>query len=131
MSYIPTNWQTGDIVTAEKMNKIEGGIQSSGALVVLIENNDGYPQLQAPAQTITDAMINGRPVFAYESHVNQDASADWYIGMDCSVSGAYGYQIVFLYLNGAGMNLSQIYFHAAEGTDYPICTQTNDDIDLA
>ena len=25
MSYTPTAWQTGDVVTAEKLNKLEGG----------------------------------------------------------------------------------------------------------
>lgn len=27
MSYTPTNWQTGDTVTAERLNKMEGGIE--------------------------------------------------------------------------------------------------------
>lgn len=27
MAYTPTEWQTGDVVTAEKLNKIEGGIE--------------------------------------------------------------------------------------------------------
>lgn len=32
MSYTPTNWQTGDIITAEKLNKLENGvIDSSGS----------------------------------------------------------------------------------------------------
>lgn len=26
MSYTPTNWQTGDVITAEKLNKLEGGV---------------------------------------------------------------------------------------------------------
>lgn len=30
MSYIPTEWQTGDIVTAEKLNKLEEGVASGG-----------------------------------------------------------------------------------------------------
>ena len=30
MSYIPTEWQTGDIVTAEKLNKLEEGVAASG-----------------------------------------------------------------------------------------------------
>ena len=39
MSYTPTNWVTGDVVTAEKLNKIEQGIVGSsigggGAFVV-------------------------------------------------------------------------------------------------
>ena len=29
MSYTPTNWQTGDIITAEKLNNMENGIASS------------------------------------------------------------------------------------------------------
>lgn len=30
MSYTPTEWSTGDVVTAEKLNKIEGGIENAG-----------------------------------------------------------------------------------------------------
>lgn len=31
MTYIKTNWVTGDIITAEKLNKIEDGIASAGS----------------------------------------------------------------------------------------------------
>ena len=31
MSYTPTNWQTGDTVTAEKLNKMESGIAAAAA----------------------------------------------------------------------------------------------------
>ena len=31
MSYIPTEWQTGDIVTAEKLNNMESGISAASA----------------------------------------------------------------------------------------------------
>lgn len=31
MSYTPTNWQNGDTITAEKLNKMEGGIESANA----------------------------------------------------------------------------------------------------
>lgn len=34
MSYEPTNWVTGDIVTAEKLNKIEQGIVDGNVLFV-------------------------------------------------------------------------------------------------
>lgn len=33
MAYEPTNWKTGDIVTAERLNKMEGGIASGRVLV--------------------------------------------------------------------------------------------------
>lgn len=29
MSYTPTEWETGDVVTAEKLNKLEGGVQKA------------------------------------------------------------------------------------------------------
>lgn len=31
MSYTPTNWQTGDIITAEKLNKLENGVAGGGS----------------------------------------------------------------------------------------------------
>ena len=30
MSYTPTNWENGDIITAEKLNKLENGVADSG-----------------------------------------------------------------------------------------------------
>ena len=30
MSYIPTEWKNGDIITADKLNKIENGISNAG-----------------------------------------------------------------------------------------------------
>lgn len=35
MSYTPTNWQTGDTVTAEKLNKMEGGIEAANDVFVI------------------------------------------------------------------------------------------------
>ena len=33
MSYSPTTWETGDTITAEKLNKMEGGIAGAAAIV--------------------------------------------------------------------------------------------------
>ena len=30
MGYTPSNWQNGDVITAEKLNKMENGIASAG-----------------------------------------------------------------------------------------------------
>lgn len=35
MSYTPTNWQTGDTVTAEKLNKMEAGIELANDAFVI------------------------------------------------------------------------------------------------
>lgn len=36
MPYTPTQWRSGDVITSEKLNKIEGGIASNGTLNVPI-----------------------------------------------------------------------------------------------
>ena len=38
MSYTPTNWQTGDTITAEKMNNIESGISNSATGKIAVVN---------------------------------------------------------------------------------------------
>ena len=36
MAYTPTNWQDGDVITAEKMNKLEQGVAEGGGGVLLV-----------------------------------------------------------------------------------------------
>lgn len=52
MSYTPTTWHGGDVLSAEAMNKIENGIAASEALEVQI-NSDG--SLDKTWQEIYDA----------------------------------------------------------------------------
>lgn len=42
--YIKTNWQNGDVITAEKLNNIENGIAdaNSNKLIIIRSENDGY-----------------------------------------------------------------------------------------
>lgn len=43
MSYTPTNWQTGDTITAEKLNNMESGItQNDGYWIPLTNDNDTW-----------------------------------------------------------------------------------------
>lgn len=43
MSYTPTNWQSGDVVTSEKLNKLENGVENADAngLPAVTESNSG------------------------------------------------------------------------------------------
>jgi hypothetical protein len=45
MAYTPTNWKDGDIISAEKMNKLEQGVAEGGGggvlLVNVTEGSDG------------------------------------------------------------------------------------------
>lgn len=70
MPYSPTNWQTGDIVTSEKLNKIEAGIVNFGLSPLKITASKvpnaayGMPyQLDATAGDIVDALNSGRLVY--------------------------------------------------------------------
>lgn len=41
MSYTPTNWQTGDIVTAERLNKMEQGIKENAGYWIPLQFSNG------------------------------------------------------------------------------------------
>lgn len=83
MSYTPTNWVTGDVVTAEKLNKIEQGIAGSstggGAFVVTftaeydngsytnVETDHTYAETKAAieaGQTVIFQQLDGEEVCA-------------------------------------------------------------------
>lgn len=66
MSYTPTNWTTGDTITASSLNKIEQGIANAGsALICNLEYNDdlGEHTLDKTAGEIYNALIGGTPVY--------------------------------------------------------------------
>lgn len=57
MSYTPTNWVKGDVITAERLNKIEQGIQSvssggSNSFIVNLYNNPTYADWYNLDQTL-------------------------------------------------------------------------------
>lgn len=60
MSYEPTNWKDGDLVTSAKLNKIEQGIAAGGG-VLIVHDEDGT--LDKTWQEIYDAD------FAVISHI--------------------------------------------------------------
>lgn len=47
MAYTPTEWKDGDIITAEKLNKIENGITNTGGTKLvnlhIYENGESHP----------------------------------------------------------------------------------------
>lgn len=60
MSYTPTTWHGGDVLSAEAMNKIENGIAGagSGALEVNIEEDGNELVMDKTWQEIWDAFPN-------------------------------------------------------------------------
>ena len=66
MSYTPTNWQTGDTVTAEKLNKMEGGIElANDAFVIKLTptNQDFSGTIDKTYDEIVAAVNSGVKIF--------------------------------------------------------------------
>ena len=42
MAYIPTEWETGDVITAEKLNKAENGIAAATTIICTVEFNEEH-----------------------------------------------------------------------------------------
>ena len=63
MSYTPTEWKTGDIVTSTKLNKLEQGVANAGGGGCLIEigvtDTESASTLQKTGQEILDYIEAG------------------------------------------------------------------------
>ena len=60
MSYEPTNWKAGDVVTSAKLNKMEQGIAAGGGIrfVHFTINDDNLLQLDITPNELIDAFEN-------------------------------------------------------------------------
>lgn len=73
MSYEPTNWKTGDVVTSEKLNKLENGVANSGDLFVVKLYYDAQQDKEVCDKTWEElnAIYDGdtetfrKPIYAY------------------------------------------------------------------
>ena len=74
MSYTPTEWKAGDVITSEGLNHMEQGIAGAGgggAGILLLHDTDGV--LDKTFKEINDAFNAGvLPVVIYDGHL-------WYL----------------------------------------------------
>ena len=73
MSYTPTNWQTGDTITAEKMNNIEQGIVNAPKVAVVNISTEGFGSASHNFGYIFYATWDGE-----EWHPINDDTDSWY-----------------------------------------------------
>ena len=83
MAYEPTSWQTGDVVTAEKLNKLEIGVASnsgSGNLIATATKNDNnYYVLDKTWKDIEDAINAGGTIMVKEPLPDGVQTNFWYL----------------------------------------------------
>ena len=137
MSYVPTEWETGDVVTAEKLNNIESGIANNNIYTASIISNvdestgEETVTLDKTWQEIFNATQTGRLVMFMQASVEEypDVEESYY-GFLYTDSISIGYGPVwkadeekYINLYTIGLDLSGIgpvSFTALNPNDYPI-----------
>lgn len=96
MAYTPTNWQTGDTITAEKLNKLEDGVAQSGSTLVNIDISE-FSQMTAQERcdlfdNCIAALKSGIPVSVFAYGYTTFANSFYYTETDGNIaSGAIGF----------------------------------------
>lgn len=113
MSYTPTQWQAGDVITSEKLNKLENGVASSNGVtfVQLVEQIDKL-ELMMPASELYQALQNGL-VVVYQT-VNSSTCLH-YVTMYFYNTGDP--QNVYMFCLDYGQDAQ--FFVATTGDEYP------------
>ena len=75
MAYEPTIWKTGDVVTSNKLNKIESGIASAGFLVVHLTNQENS-ELKIADKTWQEIFDAVSVVFVYDAETSEQYPTD-------------------------------------------------------
>lgn len=115
MAYEPTTWQTGDIVTAEKLNKLENGVTNAssgcggGNLVATATYNETAQiySLDKSWKEIKDAFDAKKIVMVYDGststeHEGATLANVWYLSTISSASSdeTTTYGVIFWDING-------------------------------
>lgn len=87
MAYTPTVWQNGDVITAEKLNNIENGIENSNSTLIVTE--DSEYALDKTYTEIKTAINNGTPVYVKTSFT-ENTAALYPITTVAEDGGSYG-----------------------------------------
>lgn len=115
MSYEPTNWKDGDLVTSAKLNKMEQGIANGTLVVHLTLSNDGNT---ATMDKTWQQMYDADSVVALSR--NEEGGR---MGVNRSVVGVVEYvnSIYTVVLNPD--NSSPMILHAETADSYPSWTR--------
>ena len=110
MSYTPTNWVTGDTITASAMNKIENGIANAGSttpLVVTVTESGADLICNKTFNQVKAAMDSNQAVY-----FDFTGTSDW----DNAYSLAVGYSnSVYSVITFVNQNIFTFFAASADG----------------
>jgi len=113
MAYEPTEWQNGDVITAEKLNKAEQGIAAAGPLLVTVTADGAtYHELDKSYKEITEASS-----LRFHGAADQYATDVDFILMSTSeYSGTYYVDLAFIEVSNDEPVLKYLGFTASSET---------------
>ena len=115
MSYTPTTWKDGDLVTSAKLNKLENGVAAAGGPSILIVNmNIETNTLDKTWQEIHDADI---------CFISRVIGSDKMLVQIIGIANEDNTYIVQAFFNGE----IEIIFIASNPNDYPVAQNTQID----
>ena len=95
MAYVKTVWETGDVITAAKLNNAEDGIEAAQMLVVDIEAGEsGTYILSATYAEIKAAAFAGGVIFRLVSSGLTDNTMIFYLDTMDEAEGSYSVTVV-------------------------------------
>ena len=118
MSYIKTMWSDGDVITAEKLNKLENGMAQTGS-VLIVHINEGT--LDKTWQEIYDAMNIESIVYISEKYQEDGENGD----IECSmipiitIDNTDGFRCLAFKIDSFG-DIYKYKFYANSPTEYPV-----------
>lgn len=110
MAYVKTTWQTGDVITAEKLNNMEGGIEAHDSIIILGVYDADTITFDISAADMFSAIEAGKKVILHYPKVEAKNIAEafsnvLFVSRASDGSDGYVYQAGDVYqqmINGSG-----------------------------
>ena len=120
MAYTPTVWATGDIITAEKLNKAENGIAANSNIVYVAkgEVDDGVPVITEGDFDDACAVIEAGGIVALTLSVEGSGTYHYFSCM--YVSGESTAIYLFNVFYNSGFNLAGFEWTESGLADWPV-----------
>ena len=120
MSYTPTTWASGDVITAEKLNKLENGVanNSNDYLYVTLTRTESGGELVYTADKTAAEIYAAAPsvifnVDTYSDDWSSDIFTDINTRLNAWIHDSDGYRF------GPGYPCNHLSLGAINGSDYP------------